>query len=184
MVAQFESFLDPIIVMVTVPLGFIGVALILYLTGTRLNIQSFMGIIMMVGIVVEYTIVLMDFANHRLREGANVHEAIVDAAVVRFRPILMTSVTTILALTPMAVGFAGGEADVPLARTIVGGVLAATLLPKFVVPCLYVILKRPAKAPDATVPDWMAPSDRETTAAGYQRSGALPRRSRICTHVP
>ena len=142
MVAQFRSFLDPFIVLITVPLGFIGVAVILYLTGTRLNIQSFMGIIMMIGIVVEYTIVLLDFANHRLTEGATVREAIVDAAIVRFRPILMTSVTTILALTPMAIGFAGGEADVPLARTIVGAVVAATLLPKFVVPCLYVLMKR------------------------------------------
>ena len=145
MVGQFRSFVDPFIVMVTVPLGFIGVAAILYLTGTRLNIQSFMGIIMMIGIVVEYTIVLLDFANHRLTEGATVQEAIVDAAVVRFRPILMTSITTILALLPMAIGFAGGEADEPLARTIVGGVIAATLLPKFVVPCLYVLIKRPPK---------------------------------------
>ncbi len=148
MVAQFRSFIDPLVVMVTVPLGFIGVALILYLTDTRLNIQSFMGIIMMIGIVVEYTIVLLDFANHRLREGATVQEAIVDAAIVRFRPILMTSVTTILALMPMAIGLAGGEADVPLARTIVGGVIAATLLPKFVVPCLYVLIKRPPKPAD------------------------------------
>ena len=142
MVGQFRSFVDPMIVMVTVPLGFIGVALILKLTGTRLNIQSFMGIIMMIGIVVEYTIVLLDFANGRLQEGADVEQAIVDAALVRFRPILMTSLTTILALLPMAIGFAGGEADVPLARTIVGGVIAATLLPKFVVPCLYVLVKR------------------------------------------
>lgn len=150
MVAQFRSFSDPFIVLVTVPLGFIGVALILKLTGTRLNIQSFMGIIMMIGIVVEYTIVLLDFANHRLEEGATIQEAIVDAAVVRFRPILMTSLTTILALTPMAFpsvfgGLSGGEADIPLARTIVGGVIAATLLPKFVVPCLYVMMKRPIK---------------------------------------
>lgn len=145
MVGQFRSFLDPVIVLVTVPLGFIGVAAILFLTETRLNIQSFMGIIMMIGIVVEYTIVLLDFANHRLSEGADVQEAIVDAAIVRFRPILMTSITTILALTPMAIGFAGGEADVPLARTIVGGVIAATLLPKFVVPCLYVLIKRKPK---------------------------------------
>ena len=145
MVAQFRSFVDPLVVMVTVPLGFIGVALILYLTGTRLSIQSFMGIIMMIGIVVEYTIVLLDFANRRLREGASVPEAVVDAAVVRFRPILMTSLTTILALTPMAIGFAGSAADAPLARTIVGGVMAATLLPAFVVPCLYVLIKRPPK---------------------------------------
>jgi multidrug efflux pump subunit AcrB len=145
MVGQFRSFVDPFIVLVTVPMGFIGVALIFFFTDTRLNIQSFMGIIMMIGIVVEYTIVLLDFANHRLAQGASTHQAIVDAAIVRFRPILMTSVTTILALLPMAIGFAGGEADVPLARTIVGGVIAATLLPKFVVPCLYVLIKRPPK---------------------------------------
>ncbi len=142
MVAQFRSFLDPIVVMVAVPLGFIGVALILFLTGTRLNIQSFMGMIMMTGIVVEYTIVLLDFANRRVQEGADAMRAILDATSVRFRPILMTSITTILALTPMAIGFAGSEADAPLARTIVGGVIAATLLPMFVVPCLYVMVKR------------------------------------------
>ncbi len=159
MVGQFRSFLDPAIVLVTVPLGFVGVALILFLTGTRLNIQSFMGIIMMIGIVVEYTIVLLDFANHRLSEGVSVNEAIVDAAMVRFRPILMTSITTILALTPMAFpavfgGLSGGEADVPLARAIVGGVIAATLLPKFVVPCLYVMFKRPPKAALEIEPGW------------------------------
>jgi multidrug efflux pump subunit AcrB len=153
MVGQFRSFVDPFIVLVTVPLGFIGVAAILYLTNTRLNIQSFMGIIMMIGIVVEYTIVLLDFANRRLSEGATVSEAIIDAAIVRFRPILMTSVTTILALLPMAIGFTGGEADIPLARTIVGGVIAATLLPKFVVPCLYVIIKREPKQEEPE-PGW------------------------------
>lgn len=154
MVAQFRSFVDPLIVMVTVPLGFIGVAMVLTFWDTRLNIQSFMGIIMMIGIVVEYTIVLLDFANHRLAEGATVHQAIVDAAIVRFRPILMTSVTTILALLPMAIGFAGGEADEPLARTIVGAVVAATLLPKFVVPCLYVTFKRQPVIDDAEAKAW------------------------------
>jgi multidrug efflux pump subunit AcrB len=154
MVGQFRSFVDPFIVLVTVPMGFIGVALVFFFTDTRLNIQSFMGIIMMIGIVVEYTIVLLDFANHRLADGATTHEAIVDAAIVRFRPILMTSVTTILALLPMAIGFAGGEADVPLARTIVGGVIAATLLPKFVVPCLYVMIKRPPKTVSEEEPGW------------------------------
>ena len=154
MVGQFRSFLDPFIVLVSVPLGFIGVALVFFFTDTRLNIQSFMGIIMMIGIVVEYTIVLLDFANHRLAEGADVQQAIVDAAIVRFRPILMTSVTTILALLPMAIGFAGGEADVPLARTIVGAVIAATLLPKFVVPCLYVLVKRRPNTDVATEPGW------------------------------
>ncbi|MFQ5733270.1 MAG: efflux RND transporter permease subunit [Planctomycetaceae bacterium] len=154
MVAQFRSFLDPFIVLMTVPLGFIGVAGVLFLTGTRLNIQSFMGIIMMIGIVVEYSIVMLDFANHRMAEGAGARQAIVEAARVRFRPILMTSLTTILALLPMSIGFAGGEADIPLARTIVGGVIAATLLLFFVVPCLYAILKRPPRPVDDPEPGW------------------------------
>ena len=145
MVAQFRSWLDPFVVLMTVPLGFIGVAMALLLWNTRLNIQSFMGIIMMIGIVVEYMIVLLDFANRRVAEGAEIEEAIVEAAVVRFRPILMTSVTTILALLPLAIGFAGGEADVPLARTIVGAVIAAMILPNFVVPCLYVLTKKKPK---------------------------------------
>ena len=151
LVGQFRSFVDPFIVLITVPLGFIGVALILFLTGTRLNIQSFMGIIMMIGIVVEYSIVLLDFANHRLAEGVSVREAIIDAATVRFRPILMTSLTTIFALTPMAIF---GETDAPLARTIVGGVIAAIVLLMFVVPCLYILIKRHPKSAEQVEPGW------------------------------
>jgi len=142
MVAQFRSFIDPLIILLTVPLGFIGVVAILMLTGSNLSIMSFMGIIMMVGIVVEYSIVLVDFANHRLAEGLNVEEAIIDAAKVRARPILMTSLTTWLALLPMATGWFGGDANAPLAQAIIGGVIAATVLSLIVVPCLYVIFKR------------------------------------------
>ncbi len=145
MVVQFRSFLDPFIILLTVPLGFVGVIALMALTGTNLSIMAFMGIIMMVGIVVEYSIVLIDFANRRLAEGLTVHEAIMDAAKVRLRPILMTSLTTWLALLPMAVGFAGGEANVPLARAIIGGVLGATVLTLLVVPCLYVMMKRQPK---------------------------------------
>ncbi|CAN5858128.1 efflux RND transporter permease subunit [soil metagenome] len=144
MVAQFRSFIDPFVILLTVPLGFIGVVTLLWLTGTNLSIMAFMGIIMMVGIVVEYSIVLVDFANHRLGEGLSVREAIIDASKVRLRPILMTSLTTWLALLPMAIGFGGGEANIPLARAIIGGVLGATILSLLVVPCLYVILKRPS----------------------------------------
>ncbi len=146
MVAQFRSFLDPFVILLTVPLGFVGVVALLWLTGTNLSIMAFMGIIMMVGIVVEYSIVLVDFANHRLAEGLSIREAIIDASKVRLRPILMTSMTTWLALMPMAIGFGGGEANVPLARAIIGGVLGATVLSLLVVPCLYVILKRPRSA--------------------------------------
>ena len=142
MVAQFRNFLDPFVIMLTVPLGFIGVVGVLYLTGTALSIQSFMGIIMMVGIVVEYSIILVDFANSQVGEDLSPREAIVRAARIRLRPILMTSITTILALMPMAIGIGGGDANVPLARAIVGGVVAATVLSLLVVPCFYVILKR------------------------------------------
>ncbi|MGB6045268.1 MAG: efflux RND transporter permease subunit, partial [Pirellulales bacterium] len=102
MVAQFRSFLDPFIVLLTVPLGFIGVVAMLAVTGTHLSIMAFMGIIMMVGIVVEYSIVLVDFANRLVDEGKSPRIAILEAARVRLRPILMTSLTTWLALLPMA----------------------------------------------------------------------------------
>ena len=147
MVAQFRSFVDPLVILLTVPLGFIGVVAVLMLTGSNLSIMSFMGIIMMVGIVVEYSIVLVDFANQRLREGMSVQEAIIDAAKVRARPIIMTSLTTWLALLPMATGWLGGDANAPLAQAIIGGVIAATVLSLLVVPCLYVIFKRPHDNP-------------------------------------
>lgn len=142
MVAQFRSFSTPFVILLTVPLGLIGVGLLLFLTGTTLNIQSLMGIIMMIGIVVEYSIVLIDFAEQRVRDGATVQQAVVEAAQVRIRPILMTSLTTMLAILPMALGYGGGDATVPLARAILGGVLSAMGLSVFVVPCLYCIFKR------------------------------------------
>ena len=142
MVAQFRSFTDPLIVLLTVPLGFIGVVLMLYFTDTNLSIMAFMGIIMMVGIVVEYSIILVDFANRHFAEHGSAKDAILEAASVRLRPILMTSFTTWLALLPMAIGFGGSEANAPLARAIIGGVLGATVLSLLVVPCLYVIFKR------------------------------------------
>lgn len=152
MVVQFRSFLDPFIILLTVPLGFVGVVALLALTGTNLSIMAFMGIIMMVGIVVEYSIVLIDFANHRLEAGLTVREAILEAGKVRLRPILMTSLTTWLALLPMAIGFGGGEANVPLARAIIGGVLGATVLTLLVVPCLYVMMKRQPQPTTEAVP--------------------------------
>ena len=152
MVAQFRSFIDPLVVLLTVPLGFIGVVAALQITGSHLSIMSFMGIIMMVGIVVEYSIVLVDFANRRVDEGLDIREAIIDAAKVRLRPILMTSMTTWLALLPMAIGFAGGEANAPLARAIIGGVIGATLLSLAVVPCLYVIFKSGSATNPAPIP--------------------------------
>ena len=119
--------------------------------------MTMMGIIMMTGIVVEYSIILIDFANQRVREGAPPRTAIIDAAKVRLKPIVMTSLTTLLAITPMAVGFGGGDANIPLARAIIGGVLGATLLSLIVVPCLYVLMKWTTRS--TVDPDPQDPSD-------------------------
>jgi len=146
MVAQFRSFLDPFIIMFAVPLGLIGVLATLYLTGTTVNVQSFMGVIFMVGIAVSNSILLVEFAN-RLRDeqGLELREAAIQAASVRLRPILMTSLAAVIGLLPMAL--TSGEANTPLARAVIGGLSVSTLLTVFVVPCLYVILKRVKTAP-------------------------------------
>ena len=148
LVVQFRSFLDPFIVLLTVPMGLIGVAAILFVTNTQLSIMAAMGIIMMVGLVVAYSILLVDFANRRLAQGVLLKAAICDAAQVRLRPILMTSLSTIFALIPMALGGQGAEANAPLARAIIGGVLSAALLSLLVVPCLYITLKREPRVED------------------------------------
>ena len=100
---------------------------------------------MMIGLVVAYSILLVDFANRRLNQGIPMNDAIRDAARVRLRPILMTSLAAALALTPMTIGGTGAEANAPLARAIIGGVIGAATLSLFVVPCLYVTLKRERK---------------------------------------
>jgi len=149
MVAQLRSFSVPFIIILSVPLGFVGVITALKITGTHFSIPAFMGVIMVTGIVVEYSIILLEFANQRVRDGLSVRDAIREATWIRLRPILMTSLTTWLALIPMAIGAAGGEANAPLARTIIGGVLAATVLTLVVVPCLYVMFKRDEAATPA-----------------------------------
>ncbi|NND97687.1 MAG: efflux RND transporter permease subunit [Pirellulaceae bacterium] len=153
MVVQFKSFKDPLIVLLTVPLGYVGVIGLLWITNTNLSVPALMGIVMMVGIVVEYSIVLVDFANRRLDEGLSVRDAVIDAAHVRLRPILMTSLTTWLALLPMAIGLGGSGTNAPLARAIIGGVIGATVLSLLVVPCLYVMMKQePKNSATDTVP--------------------------------
>ncbi len=145
MIVQFRSFLDPFIVMFAVPLGLIGVAWMLFLTRTYLSIQSVMGIIMMVGIVVSFSVLMVDFANRILAEAAekkkrkSPRDAITEAAAIRLRPILMTGLAAVLGLTPMAIF---GGANIPLARAVVGGIVAALVLVLFVVPVLYVLFKR------------------------------------------
>ncbi|HLK12496.1 MAG TPA: efflux RND transporter permease subunit [Candidatus Binatia bacterium] len=138
MVAQFASFVDPFIIMFAVPMGLIGVIWTLWLTSTTLNIESFMGIIVMVGIVVSNSILLVDFANQRRREGLELRRAVVESARVRMRPILMTALATVAGLMPIALELgAGSEASAPLARAAVGGLVVSTAFTLFLVPCVY-----------------------------------------------
>jgi HAE1 family hydrophobic/amphiphilic exporter-1 len=140
MVAQFKSFLDPFIIMFAVPMGLIGVVWTLFLTSTTLNIESFMGIIAMVGIVVSNAILLVDFANRRFRGGEELRSAIIESAKIRMRPILMTTLATVVGLMPMALKLgAGSEASAPLARAAAGGLAVSTVLTLFLVPALYEI---------------------------------------------
>lgn len=143
MVAQFRSFLDPFIVLFAVPLGIIGVLLMLFLTSTSLNVQSFLGVIFMVGIAVSNSILLVEFANRARDQGMGTREAALEAGIVRLRPILMTSLAAVLGLLPMAIGLGhGSEANVPLARAVIGGLTVSTVLTLFVVPILYLMFKR------------------------------------------
>ncbi len=138
MVAQFRSFLDPFIIMFAVPMGLIGVIWMLLATGTTLNIESFMGIIVMVGIVVSNSILLVDFANQRRRGGEELRRAVVEAARIRMRPILMTALATVVGLMPIALKFgAGSEASAPLARAAIGGLAVSTVFTLVLVPAVY-----------------------------------------------
>ena len=138
MVAQFASFLDPFIILFAVPMGLIGVIWTLWLTNTTLNIESFMGIIVMVGIVVSNSILLVDFANQRRREGQSLRQAVVESARIRMRPILMTALATVAGLIPIALELgAGSEASAPLARAAVGGLVVSTAFTLFLVPAVY-----------------------------------------------
>ena len=142
MVALLRSFTVPLAILLSVPLGMIGVTAALFLTGTAMSIPAAMGVLMMSGIVVEFSIILVTFADQLVDEGMDVREAVIEATKVRFRPILMTSMAAWLAMLPMAIGGPGAEANAPLARAIIGGIIAAALLSMFAVPCFYVILKR------------------------------------------
>jgi len=143
LVAQFSSFLDPFLIVLAVPTGLIGVVLTLALTGTTLNIQSLMGIVMLQGMVVSNSILIVDFANVLRSEGHNLRDAVVHACRIRLRPILMTSLATVVGLLPMAFKLeTGSEAYAPLARVIIGGLLTSIVLTIFVVPAAYLIMYR------------------------------------------
>jgi len=140
MAAQFERFLDPLIVMVAVPLAIVGVVPTLLLTGTTLNIQSLMGVVMLIGIVVNNAIVLVDYINLMRREqGLSIYDAVMQSARRRLRPILMTTCTTVLGMLPLSFGTgAGGEIQAALARAVIGGLAVSTLITLVLIPSAYI----------------------------------------------
>jgi len=147
LVAQFASFTDPFLIVLAVPTGLVGVLITLAFTGTTLNIQSLMGIVMLQGMVVSNSILIVDFANVLRSEGRTVVEAVAHACRIRLRPILMTSLATVVGLLPMAFKLeTGSEAYAPLARVIIGGLISSILLTIFVVPAAYLLIYRRREA--------------------------------------
>ena len=144
---QYESLRDPLIVMFSVPLAGVGVLVTLFLTETTFNVQTYIGCIMLGGIVVNNAILVVDQAGRLVREGAAVRDAVAEAGRRRLRPILMTTSTTVLALIPLAAGIGeGADAQAPLARTVVGGLIGSTAITLLLIPALYVIFHRDHRA--------------------------------------
>src|SRR4029077_8398080 len=140
LVAQFASWKDPFIILLAIPPGLAGVLLLLLATGTTLNVMSLMGLVMMVGIVVSNSILIVEFSRHLHREGKPLKEAVSVASRLRLRPILMTSLATVLGLIPMALGTeAGSEQYAPLARAIIGGLLVSVVVTVYLVPAAYLL---------------------------------------------
>jgi multidrug efflux pump subunit AcrB len=143
LVAQFASWTDPFIILLAVPPGLAGVLLFLLATNTTLNVMSLMGVVMMVGIVVSNSILIVEFARHLHHQGKPLKEAVSLASRLRLRPVLMTSLATLLGLIPMALGIeAGSEQYAPLARAIIGGLLVSVVVTVYLVPAAYLIVHR------------------------------------------
>jgi HAE1 family hydrophobic/amphiphilic exporter-1 len=151
-VAQFASFIDPLLIVLAVPTGIVGVILTLAFTDTTLNVQSLMGVVMLTGMVVSNSILIVDFANRLRGEGLSAREAVGNSCRIRLRPILMTSLATVVGLLPMALKLeTGSEAYAPLARVIIGGLMVSIALTIFVVPAAYLIVYRRFQAPPSAV---------------------------------
>ena len=141
LVAQFKSFKDPLLIMLAIPMGFIGVLIILPLTGTTLNVMSLMGLLMLVGISASNSILIVEFAHRLEDQGSSAKEAIITSCRVRLRPILMTSLATIIGMVPMALKLGtGSEQYAPLARAIIGGLTSSVILTIFIVPAAYLLV--------------------------------------------
>jgi CzcA family heavy metal efflux pump len=141
MASQFQSLIDPLIIMFSVPLGAVGVIWMLFLTNTTLSVTSFEGIIVMVGIVVSNGILLVDYINRLRRAGTGLREAVIRGGKTRLRPIFMTTFATVLGLIPMAIGIGGEASQAPLAIAVIGGLTASTFLTLIFVPTLYTVFE-------------------------------------------
>jgi len=143
LVAQFRSWIDPLLIMLAIPMGFVGVLIILPLTHTTLNVMSLMGVLMLIGIADSNSILIVDFAHKLEEQGLSVADAVITACRVRLRPILMTSLATIIGMIPMAMKLGeGGEQYTPMARAIIGGLTTSVLLTIFIVPAAYLLVYR------------------------------------------
>jgi multidrug efflux pump subunit AcrB len=143
LVAQFRSFVDPFIILLALPPGISGVLVALLLWGTTLNVMSLMGIVMLVGIALSNSILIVEFAHHLISEGMTAHEAIISSCRVRLRPILMTSLATVIGLLPMALKMGeGSESYAPLAQAIIGGLTLSVVLTIFLVPAGFLLAYR------------------------------------------
>jgi len=141
LVAQFKSWIDPFLIMLAIPMGFVGVLIILPLTHTTLNVMSLMGVLMLIGIADSNSILIVDFAHKLEEQGMSASDAVITACRVRLRPILMTSLATIIGMIPMAMKLGeGGEQYTPMARAIIGGLTSSVLLTVFIVPAAYVLV--------------------------------------------
>jgi len=148
LMAQFRSFINPFIILTAIPPGLAGVVVFLWLTHTTLNIMSLMGVIMMTGIVVSNSILIVEFSGILHERGLGLKEAVVEACKVRLRPILMTSLATLLGLLPMALGIeAGSEQYAPLARAVIGGLGVSVVVTVFLVPAVYLVIHGREQAP-------------------------------------
>jgi CzcA family heavy metal efflux pump len=141
MASQFQSLVDPFIIMFTVPLGMVGVIWALFITNTTLSVISFQGVIVMVGIVVSNGILLVDYTNRLRKGGVELHEAVVRAGRTRLKPILMTTLATVLGLIPIAMGLGGESSQAPLAISVIGGLTVSTFLTLLFVPTLYTVFE-------------------------------------------
>ena len=152
LMAQFRSFIDPFIILTAIPPGLAGVVAFLFLTRTTLNIMSLMGVIMMTGIVVSNSILIVEFSGILRERGMSLQQAVVEACKVRLRPILMTSLATLLGLIPMALGVeAGSEQYAPLARAVIGGLTVSVVVTVFLVPAVYLLIHGRNRAETAEV---------------------------------